>query len=205
MKLNAILTSFMCTAAVFLTPAQAQQADISEAMSKVTTVSQGLQATVADLQTSISASANSAEEGTRLLDEMLAAATDVNDSLNKDSEVWQEINALLAQWSEKRDQLLIEAQEDEALKEVAELWQQRVDQGMALRTQIIDQASTSSNLVDDIRAKRRLILAYYEVEAADQVLANMQSISDQLGEMNTQMQAMLDTAGVEPSELGVSQ
>ena len=180
-----------------VTPGLAQENPMAEAFGNVTTVAQSLRDTVADLQENSEKSARSAEEGTRMLDEMLEAARGVNESLDRDSEVWVELNALLSEWSTKRDETFVAAEDNPAMKDVAQLWADRVEQGIALRTQILDQASNSSNLVADIEAQRDVVLAYFEVGAADQVLTSMQQISDQLGEMNSEMQSILATAGIE--------
>jgi uncharacterized protein YyaL (SSP411 family) len=176
---------------------EAQENPMAAAFGNVTAVAQSLQDTVANLQANIANSANSAEEGTKMLNEMLEAARGVNESLDKDSEVWVDLNALLSEWSAKRDQTFAAAQDNPAMKKVADLWAERVEQGMALRTQILDQASSSSILVADIEAQREVVLAFFEVGAADAVLASMQQISDQLGEMNAEMQSILATAGVD--------
>jgi hypothetical protein len=206
-KLRAFFASAAVITVFSISPAFAQDNTnpMADVMGDVTIVATALQATVLELQENISSSANSAEEGTNMLDEMLSAATDVNDSLDEDSEVWQQLNALLADWSIMRDDLSQRATENPALQNVADLWQQRVENGIALRTQILDQASASKNLVVAIEAQREVVLAYFEVDAADQVLASMQQMSDQLGQMNTEMQSMLEQAGVDVPQASVTQ
>tara|TARA_R110002074_G_scaffold283900_2_gene455533 strand:+ start:3590 stop:4267 length:678 start_codon:yes stop_codon:yes gene_type:complete len=170
---------------------------MAQAMSGVTEVATELQATVAQLSDDIQKSSNSSEEGARVLDEMLAAASNVNNSLDEDSEVWMELNTLLDTWSKKRDELTEKAETNPALQDVANIWQDRVTEGVALRTQILDQATASRLLVEDIEAQREVILAYYDVGATDQVLASMRKVSDQLGKMNDDMRSMLGQAGIE--------
>jgi uncharacterized protein YyaL (SSP411 family) len=194
---HVLVTATALSLAFASAPLMAQENPMAAAFGNVTTVAQSLQDTVANLQANIANSANSAEEGTKMLDEMLEAARGVNESLDRDSEVWVDLNALLSEWSAKRDQTFAAAQDNPAMKNVADLWAERVEQGMALRTQILDQASSSSILVADIEAQREVVLAFFEVGAADAVLASMQQISDQLGQMNAEMQSILATAGID--------
>ena len=175
----------------------AQNNPMAQAMSGVTEVATELQATVAQLSDDIQKSSNSSEKGAQVLDEMLAAASNVNESLDEDSEVWLELNTLLDTWSKKRDELTKKAETNPALQDVANIWQDRMTEGMALRTQILDQATASRLLVEDIEAQREVILAYYDVGASDQVLASMRKVSDQLGKMNDDMRSMLGQAGIE--------
>jgi len=184
----------------------APDSPMAQAMKGVTEVALDLQSTVDQLAADIQSSAASSQEGARILDEMLAAATSVNDSLSNDSDVWVELNTLLETWSGKRDEMSKKAIDNPALQDVADLWSDRVTEGLALRTQILDQATASKLLVEDIEAQREVILAYYDVGATDQVLAGMRKVSDQLGQMNDNMRSMLDQAGVEvPDAARVSQ
>lgn len=169
---------------------------MSELMSGVTATANNLSATVDTLSERIVASSNSREEGTRMLDEMLAAARDVNGSLDRDSEIWTELNDLIKEWTATRDGLRERISENPNLEPVMDLWATRIEDANRLRTQILDQSATSQGLVEQIENQREVVLAYYEVGAADAVLAAMQEMSDDLGEMNSQMGEILSQAGV---------
>lgn len=169
---------------------------MSELMSGVTATANNLSATVDTLSERIVASSNSREEGTRMLDEMLAAARDVNSSLDRDSEIWTELNDLIKEWTATRDGLRERIPENPNLEPVMDLWATRIEDANRLRTQILDQSATSQGLVEQIENQREVVLAYYEVGAADAVLAAMQEMSDDLGEMNSQMGEILSQAGV---------
>jgi len=164
-----------------------------------------LQDTVALLGESILNSQNSAENGAAVLEQMLAAANDVNASLDRDSEIWINLEDLLEDWSARRDDLTARSGPNPALGPIAEQWQVRIDQARALRTQILDQATDSATMVEQIEEQREVILELYAVGAADAVLATMQALSAELGSMNTQMQIILDQTGVVAGSEGIAQ
>lgn len=171
------------------------EGDVTKLMSNVGSLAESLQGTVDNLAGSLERSANSEEEGLKMIDDMLAAAEQVNSNLGRDSEIWAELNNLMESWKTKRDKLQDAGQENERLLEIADMWQARIDDATELRTQILDQASESEVMVEQIRDRREVIVALYEIEAADEVLANMRQVSDQLGQMNDNMSQILDQAG----------
>ena len=67
---------------------------------------------------------------------------------------------------------------------------------LKLREQILKQSAESQALIDQIEAQREVVLAYYEAALADQALATMRAISDELGQMNDQMTSIVNQAGV---------
>lgn len=171
------------------------EGDVTKLMSNVGSLAESLQGTVDNLAGSLERSANSEEEGLKMIDDMLAAAEQVNSNLGRDSEIWAELNNLMESWKTKRDKLQDAGQENERLLEIADMWQARIDDATELRTQILDQASESEVMVEQISDRREVIVALYEIEAADEVLANMRQVSDQLGQMNDNMSQILDQAG----------
>ncbi|MEZ5583650.1 MAG: hypothetical protein R3F37_13675 [Candidatus Competibacteraceae bacterium] len=54
------------------------------------------------MEANIQASRDSLEKGTQVLDEMLASVTAVHGSMAEDSEIWNQLNALLDLWEERR-------------------------------------------------------------------------------------------------------
>lgn len=175
---------------------QAAEGSIESLLTNVTDTAGGLEQTVSELKGRIASSANSAEEGTKLIDDMLAAATKVNASLGRDSDVWIQLNALMDTWKGKRDSLNEKGKTNPALLPVAETWQAKIDQAQILREQILVQAAESENLVELLSQQREVILAYYEADAADAVLSTMQQMSEQLEGMNTEMRSILQQTGV---------
>ena len=165
---------------------------IPDLIGNVTDVANGLSETIAELGPIIEGSMNSRETGIEALDAMLEAAKNVQESLDSESEIWRQLNDLLQTWAKKRDDLSARAAQNPKLAPIADLWQERIDEAKALRTRILDQASASRVLVEQIQSDREVVLAYYDIGAADQVLEVMQKMSDQLGAMNAQMQEIVD-------------
>lgn len=174
--------------------AQESSTDIATLIKSVSSVSNGLNDTISTFGARMEASANSAAEGTKLLDEMIAAAKEVHENLDKDSEIWTDLNSLMAEWGEKRDDLMKRAAVNAALKPVADTWQDRIDKAMVLRDQIREQSTDGVVLIEQLESQREVVLALYEAEMADQVLATMQQISSELTEMNEAMGAIVNQA-----------
>lgn len=149
--------------------------------------------------------AGTQDVGMRALDEMLNAARGVNESLNKDSQVWGELEALITTWSTKRDSTIERARTNPGLQPLAERWQEKINKAVELRTAILDQAADSEVLLEDIENKKEIIAEYYELDAIDQVLAEMQVMSDELTTMNASMQEILNkTVGVQEGREAVT-
>lgn len=184
--------------------AQDSEPDVASLVQDVTSIAQGLEGRIETLSIQM-AKASDLEAGTKALDEMLAAAREVYDSLNRDSELWGEMNGMLDTWSERRDNLLKEAQDVPALKDVASGWQDRIDRAITLRQQITEQAAESEALIAQIEDQRRVIIAYYEVNLADQALATMEVMSAELGAMNEKMSGILTQANLVAETPSVAQ
>lgn len=177
------------------TATYAQDADVATLVADVTTIAEGLQARVVTLGEQMELSAD-AQSGTRALDEMLAAATELQASLGRDSELWVEMNGMMDSWAASRDDLLERAATNPALEPVAQGWQSRIDDGLELRTQILEQAAESEALIQQIEEQREVVIAYYDLGLADQALATMQLMSDELSTMNAAMGTILAQANV---------
>lgn len=193
-------------AGLMISPTHAQDgdADVAALVEDVTLIAQGLQTRIETLGAQMS-QASDLEAGTRAMDEMLAAALEVYESLNRDSELWDEMNGMMETWSARRDDLLERASQNPALQPVADSWQARIDRGLTLRQQIVEQAAESEALIDQIESQREVIIAYYEIDLADQALATMQAMSDELGSMNERMSGILAQANVVAEAPGVAQ
>jgi len=184
--------------------AQDSESDTSELIEDVTNIAQGLQDRIETLGAQM-ADATDPEAGTKVLDEMLAAAREVYESLNRDSELWDEMNGLMDIWAARRDDLLERASDNPALKQLADGWQARIDRGLTLRQQIIEQSAESEALIAQIEAQREVVLEYFKLDLADEALATMQSMSDELGSMNERMSGILSQANLVAEAPGIAQ
>ena len=182
-----------------------ESTDIASLIDSVSEVSKGLNTTISQFGTRINDSANSSEEGTRLLDEMIAAAKEVHENLDEDSKIWTDLNSLMAEWGNKRDDLLKRAAANPGLKPIADTWQERIDKALVLKDQIREQSTDGVVLIERLEAQREVVLALYDAELADQVLATMQQISSELTEMNEAIGAIVDQAEVVGGETVASE
>lgn len=182
----------------------AQEPDVAALVADVTNIADGLQTRITTLSDQM-AMASDLEAGTRALDEMLAAARDVQDSLGRDSELWDEMNGMMDNWAAKRDDLLERAEDIPQLRDVAENWQTRIDRGLTLRQQIIEQAAESEALIAQIEDQREVIIAYYDAALADQALATMEAMSAELASMNDKMSGILTQANLVAETPSVAQ
>ena len=182
---------------------QDNETDVASLVADVQGIAEGLQARVSLLSEQIAASSD-AEAGTKAIDEMLAAARELQESLGRDSELWDEMNAMMDTWAAQRDDLLERAKKNPALRPVAEGWQSRIDEGLILREQILEQAAESEALIEQIEQQREVVIAYYDLDLADQALATMRAMSEELETMNAAMTSILDQANVvaAPPSLG---
>jgi len=189
--ISCALTAFLAGSAM----SQDDTPDVASLVADVTTIAEGLQFRVATLGDQIAASSD-AEAGTKALDEMLAAAQELQDSLGRDSELWDEMNGMMDVWAQKRDDLLERAKTLPKLKPVAEGWQSRIDEGLVLREKILEQAAESEALIAQIEEQREVIIAYYDLDLADQALETMRAMSEELGTMNAAMSSILEQANI---------
>lgn len=106
------------------------------------------------------------DRDTRLkaLDEMLAAARGVNESLNRDSETWQDLSRLEVEWTGKRDDMNERAKANPALLGPAQQWQDKLDRVAALRNAFLDQVTDADVLISDIEAQREVVAASCELD-----------------------------------------
>lgn len=197
---RAVLIALLSTATPVI--AQTQEPDMVALVASVTSIASGLSARVETLGDIISATTDG-DEAARALDEMLDAARQMQADLGRDSAVWQDINAMLEVWGERRDDLRERAVENQALAPIAETWQARIDEALNLREQILGQSAESQALIEQIEAQREVVIALYDANMADQALDTMRAISDELGQMNEQMGSIVSQAGIvaEPSNL----
>jgi hypothetical protein len=196
---NSVLLS--CLLALLITGSALAQSekngdgDVANLVNDVTAIAELLQKRVASLGEQVAASSD-AEAGTRAIEEMLAAARELQTSLGRDSKLWDEMNGMMDTWSAKRDDLLERAKKLPALKPVANGWQSRIDEGLHLRQKILAQAAESEALITQIEETRAVIIAYYDLDLADKALETMRLMSEELSTMNSAMSSILEQANV---------
>ena len=108
-------------------------------------------------------------------------------------------------WSAKRDDLLNRAVKHPALKPVAESWQTRIDRGLTLRQQIIEQSAESEALIAQIEGQREVVVADHQAALADDALETMQAMSDELGSMNERMTEIVTQANLTATRAELAQ
>lgn len=175
--------------------AQTEEPDMVQLVEDVTTIATGLSERVETLSAVISATTDG-ETAAQALDEMLAAANQMQADLGRDSAVWEDINLMLQIWGERRDTLREQALENPGLAPIADTWQARIDEALSLREQILRQSAESQALIDQIEEQRAVVIALYEADLADQALQTMRAISDELTQMNEQMTSIVNQTGV---------
>ena len=155
---------------------------------------------VSNLSERIDASATSAEEGAKVLDEMLASARELQESLSQDSDIWSDLNALISSWEDKRTKALSAAEANPEFKAIAVSWQDKIDRAIALRKEILTQAAENRSLIDAIESRRDVVLAYYDLGQAERVLETLQGMTDDFAVMNSGMNDILELTGAVADE-----
>lgn len=183
----------------------AEEPNMAEMLDNIGMLATGLQTSITNMTDGMETAARSSEEGTRILDEVLAAARAVDSELGEGSQVWTDLDALVTTWGENRDQAREAGEDNPRMNQIADLWQERIDEAQNLQNQIIEQSARSSVLVGQLEDQREFILAMYDVATADMVLAEMQKVSDELGEMNASMEAILAQAGTVAGDPAIAQ
>lgn len=170
------------------------QPDMANLFQRVTAVAEELQGNLSNLEASIQASRDSVDKGAQVLDEMLASVTAVHASMDEDSEIWSELAALLELWEERRKDSLTKSEANPAFLPVANAWQSKLDTARKLRNQISTERANSVALMRAIEADRDIVLAYYELGQADKAIEGLRRVSDNLSNLNTNMQLIVETA-----------
>lgn len=206
--MNTVAKAVALAFALAAAPLAAQQSDepnMAELLDTIGVVAVDLQTSIDGMIAGMARASNSVEEGTRILDEVLAAARAVDSELGTDSEVWTDLNALLDTWTLNRDSAREAGRENARMNEIADLWQARIDEANTLRDQILEQSARSGVLVEQLEDQREFIIAMYAVADADAVLAEMQQVSDELAVMNASMEEILRQAGTVAGQPAVAQ
>lgn len=170
--------------------------ELTQLMQDVSAIAEQLQADVASLEESIQASHNSAAAGAEVLDAMLASVQQVNASIAEESNVWSELETLLARWEDNRRSALERSETNPAFADIAEQWKTRLERARALQEEILIQRANSESLRRAIESDREVVLAYYELGQADQAIAGLQKVSESLQSLNDSMQGIVETVNI---------
>ena len=192
---------------ILAAPAFAQgsaEPNMADMLNDIGVVAGNLQASIGNMTEGMEEAANSREDGARILDQVLAAARAVDEQLGEGSDVWMDLDGLLETWTANRDTAREAGETNDQMNQIADLWQERIDEAQTLQNQIIEQSARSGVLVAQLENQREFILAMYDVATADMVLAQMQQVSSELGEMNASMEAILAQAGTVAGEPAIS-
>lgn len=194
-KTSALLLAGLLTLAGSAGLAQtADQPDMGRLFNKVNSVAAQLQENLSGLEANIQASRDSIEKGGEVLDAMLESVKRVNASMDEDSEIWTELDALLELWEQRRQETLTKSESNPAFLPIAQAWQSRLDTGRELRNQISTERANSLALMRAIESDRDIVLAYYELGQADKAIESLQKVGANLTSLNENMQAIVKTA-----------
>lgn len=195
MKISALLLAGLLALTGTASLAQpADRPDMGRLFEKVNAVAAQLQENLSGLDASIQASRESIEKGGEVLDAMLESVKRVNESMAEDSEIWTELDALLALWEQRRKETLEKSESNPAFQPIALAWQTRLDTGRQLRNQISTERANSLALMRAIESDRDIVLAYYELGQADKAIESLQKVGANLTSLNENMQVIVKTA-----------
>ena len=199
---SAIAFAVAVSACPLIVGAQSQDESGNE-QPNVARLIEGVNTTAAELEVNISAvldalgsSADSPEEGAKLLEQMQASVEAVHGSLSEDSDIWTELTRAMDIWDQNREAALEKAATNPAFDAIAEEWSVKVEQAGELRKRINDQRAESESMLDQIMSNREVVLAYYDLGQADRALEAMKTVSDNLNRMNEQMRGIVDQTQV---------
>lgn len=189
-----LLAGFLTLAGTAGLAQTADQPDMGRLFNKVNAVAAQLQENLSGLEANIQASRDSIEKGGEVLDAMLESVKRVNASMDEDSEIWTELDALLELWEQRRQETLTKSESNPAFLPIAQAWQSRLDKGRELRNQISTERANSLALMRAIESDRDIVLAYYELGQADKAIESLQKVGANLTSLNENMQAIVKTA-----------
>ncbi len=173
----------------------ATQPDMSDLFNKVNSVAEELQLNLSDLEKNIQESRNSIEKGAQILDEMLVSVRKVHQGMAEESEIWQELSALLDLWEQRRNAALQKSESNPAFLPIAKAWEDKLKTAKGLQRQISTERANSVALMRSIEADRDIVLSYYELGQADKAIESLQKVSTNLANLNNNIQNIVKVAG----------
>ena len=173
-----------------------EQPNVAGLVEGVNTIAAELEENISAVLEALGSSANSPEEGAKLLEQMQASVEAVHGSLSEDSDIWTELTRAMDIWDQNRQAALEKAETNPAFDEIAKEWSVKIEQAGELRKRILTQRAESMAMLDQIVSDREVVLAYYDLGQADRALEAMQTVSDNLNRMNEQMRGIVDQTQV---------
>ena len=174
----------------------AGQPNIAGLVEGVNGIAADLEKNISAVMDALEATANSREDGAKLLEQMQASIEAVHGSLAEDGNIWTELTRAMEIWDQNRQTALEKSETNPAFDEIADEWSIKIEQAGALRKQILTQRAESMAMLDQIMSDRDVVLAYYDLGQADRALEAMQTVSDNLGRMNESMREIVDQTQV---------
>lgn len=159
---------------------------------EVANASRRLKELLDDLPRRMEEAKHSEENGRKLFDQLEAAIDDIASRLAENSALWKQLGELQQQWQNNHKDALKKAEANSVFRAVADGWKDRLDKVAALKQKILEQRGESLSLMDSLKARREVIVAFYQLGAADKVVASFQEVSAQLQRMNDGMRAIVE-------------
>lgn len=174
------------------TTAEAEDEDIADLLASITGMANELEGSLGDLEERIQASRESAEQGAEVLDLMSSALENVHDRLERDSEIWQELDAMLQQWEDDMAAAQARAASDPRWQARADAWGERIQTGVEIRRQLGEQAVEANSLIRHISGERELILEDYRLGEAQRAVDAMADVGNQMTAFTGAMRQLAD-------------
>ena len=171
---------------------QAPEGDLSGLLETVTEAATAMAADMDAIQAALDASISGAADAEALLTKMVGAVDDVLLALAEDGAVWQQLIAALEVWEDRRQWALEQAAQQPEFEDIAAAWRERVEAAQELRRAISAQRSEAQATLDGIIERRELVLAYYELQRADEALAVLRAVNENLAVINVTMRDIVE-------------
>ena len=168
------------------------QPNVAGLVEDVNAIAAELERNLSAVMEALTATADSREQGVRLLEQMQASVEAVHGSLAEDGGIWTELIRAMEIWDQNRKSALEKSETNPAFDEIAAEWGVKIEQAGELRKRILTQRAESMAMLGQITSDRDVVLAYYDLGQADRALEAMQTVSDNLGRMNESMRAIVD-------------
>ena len=171
--------------------AQPNMADLSKQLSETTKT---LEANIESFAQRIEESRNSVDSGRKLLDDMEVAIKTINERLEENSDIWTQLDVLLADWEIKRQDALDRAETTPAFKEIAAEWASKLNMARETRNSILENRAESASLLDAMTERRDVIFANYELGKAQAVQDAMNESNNNFGKLIEGMKKIVSQA-----------
>lgn len=175
------------------TPATGEpnMANLAKQLSETT---KSLESNIENFTQRIAEAKTSADSGRKLLDDMETAIKSINNRLEENSDIWTQLDALLADWEKKRQDASDRSETMPAFKEIAAEWAKKLQKARETRDSILQNRAESASLLDAMTERRDVILAYYELGKAQAVQDAMNEINNNFSKLVNGMKKIVEQA-----------